>query len=148
MVIDQDQRVLHIRHKATGLLLAPGGHVEATDTTLLAAALREVEEEAGIPASALVLTPERRDGPIDIDMHAVEARPVKREPAHRDYDFHFAFHLADDAPELRLQAEEVTDAVWLPFDEVSSPTLRAKLTASGLDGAIVQGERLGDHPRR
>ncbi|MBQ0888687.1 NUDIX domain-containing protein [Streptomyces sp. RM72] len=40
-----------------------GGHVEADDGTLLAAALREVKEEAGIPASALVLTPELRNAP-------------------------------------------------------------------------------------
>ncbi|MET7801755.1 hypothetical protein [Streptomyces decoyicus] len=36
-VIDREQRVLHIGHKVTGLLLAPGGHVE-DDRTLLAAA--------------------------------------------------------------------------------------------------------------
>lgn len=62
--------------------------------------------------------------------------PEKGEAAHRHYDFRFVFHLADDAPDLTLQAEEVDGAAWLPFDEVASPTLRAKLVASGLDGAI------------
>ncbi|MFD3587619.1 NUDIX domain-containing protein [Streptomyces sp. NPDC058683] len=33
--------------KATGLVLAPGGHVEPGDRTLLATALHEVREEAG-----------------------------------------------------------------------------------------------------
>ncbi|MEV4429526.1 NUDIX domain-containing protein [Streptomyces sp. NPDC053792] len=138
MVIDRDRRVLHVRHKATGgKVLAPGGHAEADDRTLLATALREVGEEAGIPASSLVLTSEFGDRPIDIDVHDIGPDPVKGEPAHRHYDFRFVFHLADNAPALSLQAEEVTGAVWLPFDEVSSPTLRAKLSDSGLDGVIV-----------
>ncbi|MFI8823522.1 NUDIX domain-containing protein [Streptomyces sp. NPDC053431] len=138
VVIDRDRRVLHIRHKATGgLLLAPGGHVEAADDTLLGAALREVEEEAGIPASALVLTPEFRDTPIDIDVHEIGSNPAKGEPAHRHYDFRFVFYLADDAPGLTLDAGEMAGAVWLPFEDVSSPTLRGKLAASALDGVIA-----------
>jgi 8-oxo-dGTP pyrophosphatase MutT (NUDIX family) len=137
-VIDRRRRVLHIRHKASGgLLLAPGGHVEADDDTLLAAALREVKEETGIPASALVLTPEFRDEPIDIGIHAIDPDPARDEAAHWHYDVRFVFYLADDASELALQAEEVTGAAWLPFDEVSSPTLREKLAGSALDGVIA-----------
>ncbi|MDV5143431.1 NUDIX domain-containing protein [Streptomyces sp. SBC-4] len=139
-VINSDRRVLHVLYRDTGLLLVPGGHVKAADETLLAAALREVTEEAGIPASSLALTPEFRDGPIDIDIdidtHDIEARPARGEPTHQHYDFRFVLHLADDAPDVTLQAEEADDTAWLPFDEVSSPTLRAKLTASGLTGVI------------
>ncbi|MEV7384396.1 hypothetical protein [Streptomyces lydicus] len=41
VVVDRQRRVLHIRHKASGgLLLAPGGHVDADDDTLLATTLR------------------------------------------------------------------------------------------------------------
>ncbi|MEW1815841.1 NUDIX domain-containing protein [Streptomyces diastaticus] len=48
VVIDRQGRVLHIRHRATGgLILAPGGYIEPQDRTLLAAAVREVTEEAG-----------------------------------------------------------------------------------------------------
>jgi 8-oxo-dGTP pyrophosphatase MutT (NUDIX family) len=138
VVIDRHRRVLHIRHKATGgLLLTPGGHVEAADSTLLAAALREIEEETGIPASSLVLTAEFRGEPIDINVHDIAPDLTKGEPAHQHYDFRFVFHLADNAPELALQTEEVTDAAWLPFDEIPSPTLRDKLTLSALDGVIV-----------
>ncbi|CAM5460245.1 tRNA 5-carboxymethoxyuridine methyltransferase [Streptomyces narbonensis] len=140
-VIDRDARVLHVLHRGLGLLLAPGGHVEADDETLLAAALREVGRRPGSRPPPSSSHRSSRSCPIDIDVHDIDvhdidARPDKGEAAHRHYDFRFVFHLADDAPDLRLQAEEVDGAAWLPFDEVTSPTLRAKLVASGLDGAI------------
>ncbi|MFF8993715.1 NUDIX domain-containing protein [Streptomyces sp. NPDC014983] len=53
--IDRDQRVLHLGHRASGRLLAPGGHVEE-DQTLRAAALREVCEETGLHPEDLCLT--------------------------------------------------------------------------------------------
>ncbi|UXY39979.1 NUDIX domain-containing protein [Streptomyces albidocamelliae] len=56
-VIDRERRVLHIGHRGTGLLLAPGGHIEG-DRTLLAAALREVCEETGLRPGDLCLTPQ------------------------------------------------------------------------------------------
>ncbi|WP_217131517.1 NUDIX domain-containing protein [Streptomyces sp. AC558_RSS880] len=131
VVIDRQGRVLHIRHRATGgLMLAPGGHIEPGDRTLLAAALREVAEEAGVPPGALCLTRQLLGSPIDIN-----ASPSKGEPAHRHYDVRYVFYLADEEPPtIALQDEEVSGARWLPQPEVTSPTLRAKLLAAGLDG--------------
>ncbi|OIJ90442.1 NUDIX domain-containing protein [Streptomyces colonosanans] len=135
VVIDRDRRVLHLGHKATGLLLAPGGHVEASDRTLLAAALRELHEEAGIQPVSLCPTPQFLSAPIDIDVHDIDANPAKGEPTHQHYDFRFAFYLAaDQPPAIALQDEEVAGAEWRPFADVSSPTLRAKLLEAGLDG--------------
>ncbi|GAX57850.1 NUDIX hydrolase [Streptomyces olivochromogenes] len=134
-IIDRDRRVLHIGHRATGLLLTPGGHIEADDHTLLAAALREVREETGIRSGDLCLTP-LLDAPIDVDVHDIDARHHRGEPEHRHFDLRFVFYLAHKTPELVLQDEEVSGAQWRPFDEVSSPTLRAKLLEAGLDGRI------------
>ncbi|MFJ1974071.1 NUDIX domain-containing protein [Streptomyces sp. NPDC087903] len=138
VVIDRDRRVLHIGHRVTGLLLSPGGHVEAGDRTLLAAAVREVCEEAGIRPGALCLTPQFLGEPIDVDVHDIDANPAKGEPAHQHFDFRFAFYLpAEQPPALALQDEEVAGAQWLPYADVRSPTLRAKLLdaeADGLDG--------------
>ncbi|MFJ5089668.1 NUDIX hydrolase [Streptomyces sp. NPDC088674] len=137
VVIDRARRVLHIGHRSSGLTLTPGGHAEEADASLLAVAVREVREETGLPASRLCLTPYALDAPFDIDVHAIDARPEKGEPAHEHYDFRFLFYLTDDAPPaLALQEEEVTGATWLPFPEIRSTTLRAKLLASEreLDG--------------
>ncbi|MFF4187155.1 NUDIX domain-containing protein [Streptomyces sp. NPDC001691] len=136
VIIDRQGRVLHIRHRATGgLMLTPGGHTEPEDRTLLAAALREAAEETGIAPGALCLTRQMLGSPIDIDFHDIDASPSKGEPAHRHYDFRYVFYLAsEEPPAIVLQDEEVSRAQWLPQPEVTSPTLRAKLLAAGLDG--------------
>ncbi|SEM85330.1 NUDIX domain-containing protein [Streptacidiphilus jiangxiensis] len=134
VVIRPDRTVLHIHHKATGLVICPGGHVEDGDETLLATALREVHEEAGIPPGALCLTPQALAGPIDIDINNIDANPAKGESAHQHYDFRFAFCLLPDAAEVALQPEEVTGAEWRPLDRVASPSLRAKLAAAAVTG--------------
>ncbi|MER6447224.1 NUDIX domain-containing protein [Streptomyces venezuelae] len=136
VVVDRRRRVLHVRHNATGKLLAPGGHVEAGDRTLLEAALREVHEEAGIPPGALCATAGYGAQPFDIDVHDIDANPSKGEGAHQHYDFRFVLTLVHDDAEITVQAEEVSAAEWLAFDEVGSPTLRTKLCASALDGRI------------
>ncbi|KIE25592.1 NUDIX hydrolase [Streptomyces sp. MUSC 125] len=136
VVIDRQGRVLHIRHRSTGgRMLTPGGHIEPADRTLLAAALREVSEEAGIPPGALCPTRQLLGSPIDIDVHDIAANLSKGEPAHRHYDVRYVFYLAgEEPPAIVLQDEEVSGAQWLPQPEVTSPTLRAKLLQARLDG--------------
>ncbi|MFF2144643.1 GNAT family N-acetyltransferase [Kitasatospora sp. NPDC058190] len=135
VVINREQQVLHIHHKVTGLTLCPGGHGEESDTSLLATAMREVTEEAGIPPEALCLVPQLLAQPVDIDLNDIDPNPDKGERTHQHYDFRFAFYLADAAtPETALHAEEVTGCEWRPFEQVTSPSLRAKLSPAGLDG--------------
>ncbi|MFF4344918.1 GNAT family N-acetyltransferase [Kitasatospora sp. NPDC001540] len=135
VLVDRDLRVLHIHHRATGLVLCPGGHGEAGDQSLLATAVREVAEEAGIPPGALCLPPGLLDAPVDIDVNDIDPNPDKGEGAHRHYDFRFVFYLADgQLPPVTLQGAEVTGAEWRPLAEVSSPGLRAKLLAADLTG--------------
>ncbi len=138
VVIDRDRRVLHIGHRVTGLRLCPGGHVEEDDRTLLAAAVREVCEEAGLRPGDLCLTPQFLDEPIDVDVYDIDANPAKGEPAHQHFDVRFMFYLAaEERPALALQDEQVSGDQWLPYADVRSSTLRAKLLAAeahGLDG--------------
>lgn len=49
LVLDADARhVLLVAHPRAGMWLPPGGHLEAEDTSLAAAAEREVREETGL----------------------------------------------------------------------------------------------------
>ncbi|WP_030608122.1 NUDIX hydrolase [Streptomyces achromogenes] len=122
VLADPAGRVLHIEHLALKRWLLPGGHLEPGDATLLAAALRELTEETGISASAVVPVGEC---PVHIDVHPIPANPAKGEPEHRHFDFRFMFRTAADVGEL--QTEEVTDAAWRSADTIEDEALRDRV---------------------
>ncbi|WP_046775810.1 NUDIX hydrolase [Streptomyces yangpuensis] len=134
VVVDRHRRVLYVRDRPGGSLLLPGGRVGPDDRTLLAAALRAVHEQAGIPPAALCRTAAYLDVPVDIAVDTAEAGPTGGEPACRHYDFRMVFHLAEETGDVAPRPEGVPGAEWLPFDEVGPPALRAGLLESGLDG--------------
>ncbi|MFD8632290.1 NUDIX domain-containing protein [Streptomyces sp. NPDC059533] len=136
VVVDHNRRVLLVHHNTFGLLLAPGGHVEADDRSLLETALREIHEEAGIPPGALCATAAYGSLPIDIDVFDIDANPAKGEAAHQHWDFRFVFQLVDRDVKVTVQPEEVSAPQWVAFNKVTAPQLRAKLTASELDSRI------------
>ncbi|MFS1298203.1 NUDIX hydrolase [Streptosporangium longisporum] len=123
ILADPDGRILHIHHLALDKWLLPGGHVEASDDTLLDAALRELAEETGMPAAAV--TP-AGDRPVHVDIHPIPANPAKGEPNHRHIDFRFLLHTADAVGPL--QTEEVTAAAWREVDDISDPVLKHRIT--------------------
>ena len=88
-----------------------GGHVDCTDPTLQAAALREATEESGTPG--LVLDPR----PVHLDSHEVPfcgGRPGTR---HLDVRF-LAVAPAGARP---CVSEESSDLRWWPVDRLPSP---------------------------
>jgi 8-oxo-dGTP pyrophosphatase MutT (NUDIX family) len=94
--------ILLILHKKLGLWLQPGGHIEAGDESLEAAARREVLEEVSV-----VLVGGAAGAVFDVDVHAIPAR--KDEPAHEHFDVRFCFQAAG----LEIAAnEEVAGARW------------------------------------
>ncbi|WP_232331106.1 NUDIX hydrolase [Thermoactinomyces sp. CICC 10521] len=125
VIINDDNRVLHIKHKILNTWLLPGGHCENADSTLVAASLREAREETGIPSDCLkLILPE--NVPMDIDLHLIPANPRKGEPEHWHADFRFAFRLVS-AEKVTLQEEEVTDYAWLPLNQMPMRRLADRL---------------------
>ncbi|RZL63334.1 MAG: NUDIX domain-containing protein [Variovorax sp.] len=108
------RRVLLIHHKVYRMWMQPGGHVERDAANLLASGLREVEEETGLPATSV--QPLLHGKALDIDTHAIAARPAKGEGPHWHHDFLFLAVAAqpfDPVP----QVEEVNGVEWLPIDD-------------------------------
>lgn len=78
LVSADGQRALLMHHRKLGRWLQPGGHADG-DTDLAAVALKEAQEESGLPALRL------EDGVIfDLDRHWIPARGEV--PGHWHYD--------------------------------------------------------------
>ncbi|WP_090933447.1 NUDIX hydrolase [Nonomuraea jiangxiensis] len=104
--------ILLVEHRAYGILLQPGGHLEPTDATLIGASVRELAEETGVdPGKVFPASPI----PVYIEYGRVPARPAKDEPDHYHLDIGFAF--VTDADVGRIQESEVRGAAWYPLAE-------------------------------
>lgn len=104
--------LLLILHGKLHRWLQPGGHVDAEDVDVLAAARREVLEEVGL--ADLPLSP-LTDGLIDVDVHVIPAR--KADPEHSHFDVRFLFQARD------WQFAAGSDAhagKWVPLAEVTT----------------------------
>jgi 8-oxo-dGTP pyrophosphatase MutT (NUDIX family) len=111
-VVDAARRQTLLTHHAKlGLWLQPGGHCDG-DPDVLANALREVREEAGLTR----LTPLLSGCIFDVDAHAIPARGA--EAAHVHYDVRFLIE-ADPEESLRL-SHESHELAWVDLDRVAA----------------------------
>lgn len=106
--------LLLVEHRAYGIWLQPGGHLEPEDLSLDGAAVRELVEETGIDPARIELGSPL---PVYVECGMVPARPDKGEPAHWHLDFGYLFTTDHATGVGRLQDEEVTGAAWQPIDE-------------------------------
>ncbi|GAA0977731.1 NUDIX hydrolase [Nocardiopsis tropica] len=111
LLVHREAGILLVRHRAYGLLLQPGGHLDPGDTALAGAALRELVEETGVEAGTVSLSSRV---PAYVEFGRVPARPDKDEPDHCHLDFGYAFTTAR-AEIGRVQESEVTGADWYPL---------------------------------
>lgn len=123
LVLDVEHgRVLLTLHPRVGEWLQLGGHCEASDPSVRAAAHREATEESGI--DGLVIDPE----PLDIDVHAVTCSlgvPT------RHYDVRYLVVAPPGAEAVR--SDESDDLRWFDWDalpEGTSPTVARMIAAA------------------
>ncbi len=107
VVAPEQQRALLIEHPTLKLWLQPGGHIELSDITPLAAAQREVVEETGIRFLRFGSTL------FDVDVHEIPARGSA--PAHRHFDLRFLGYV-EGLPSPR-SAEGIRTA-WVPLSQI------------------------------
>jgi len=112
LLVRDGAEILLVEHRAYGITLQPGGHLEPTDARLIEAAVRELAEETGVDPGTIAPASQI---PVYIEYGRVPARPQKSEPAHYHLDFGYAFTTAH-ADVGRIQESEVTGAAWYPLD--------------------------------
>lgn len=103
-------RTLLTHHRKLQRWLQPGGHADG-DTDLARVALREAEEETGVPGLRL------QDGAIfDLDRHWI---PERRDvPGHWHYDVRYVVRAGDD--ERYVVSEESDDLAWRAVADVAA----------------------------
>jgi 8-oxo-dGTP pyrophosphatase MutT (NUDIX family) len=109
-------RTCLVQHVKLNRLLQPGGHVEPSDISLEAAALREAHEETALQVELHPAAPR----PFDLDIHEIPERPG--EPAH--------FHL-DVRYLLVGRGEPCEGAAWYPIGEAGDESV-SRLAAKAL----------------
>jgi 8-oxo-dGTP pyrophosphatase MutT (NUDIX family) len=125
VLVDPADRVLQIHHRGLNRWLNPGGHCEPSDKTLTSTALRELAEECGIKAVDVEQLGGERSLPIHIEVHPIPANGSRAEPAHRHFDFRYAFRAPAEIP-VQI-GYEASAHRWQPLDALDEPVIAARL---------------------
>ncbi|SDT70001.1 NUDIX hydrolase [Actinoplanes derwentensis] len=115
LIVDDQRRVLLCLHGRLNMWMQLGGHCEAGDETLAAAAFREATEESGI--TGLILDPT----PIDIDIHDVRCGTGDGGPAEPSVHYDVRFLLHAPAGSIEQISDESTALAWFHPEALPSP---------------------------
>jgi 8-oxo-dGTP pyrophosphatase MutT (NUDIX family) len=99
-----------VHHRKLDRWLQPGGHLEASDADIIAAARREVLEETGLAELAL-----HGSGCFDLDVHALPQ--LGPEPPHEHFDVRFLFVAGSRHVQVSAESKAVR---WVPLSEIES----------------------------
>ena len=109
LVLDTSmQRVLLTHHRKLDRWLQPGGHADG-ETDVASVAMKEAEEESGLPALEFVTA-----DLLDVDIHPIPER--KGEPAHFHYDCRFLIR-AVGSNEFTV-SDESHDLAWVDMNNI------------------------------
>jgi 8-oxo-dGTP pyrophosphatase MutT (NUDIX family) len=116
LVVDVErERVLLTLHPLVGRWLQLGGHIEDTDTSLVAAALREAREEGGI--DEIEVDP----SPLRLDRHSVRCRDARGDFTMLDHlDVQFLAIAPTGA--VARQSDESLDLRWWAWSALPEDT--------------------------
>ena len=105
------RRILIVHHRRLGRWLLPGGHVEPSDSTIDAAAAREVLEETGVSVANGQLA--------GADVHGIPAKG--REPYHLHHDVLFSFRAEAEALTCSDESHSVAWCTRAELDRYAIP---------------------------
>ena len=113
---------LLLHHRKLNLWVQPGGHLDDSDASPAAGALREAREETGIANLIFANT-----NLFDVDIHDIPARAGTQgaEPAHLHYDVRYLIIAADACITI---SEESLDAKWMPLQTLAQPSHDRSIT--------------------
>jgi 8-oxo-dGTP pyrophosphatase MutT (NUDIX family) len=116
---------LLLHHRKLDRWVQPGGHLDDTDTSPQAGAMREAREETGISNLRFV-----NEALFDVDIHTIPARPAHdgkndSEPAHLHYDVRYLIIAGEAAV---LISEESLDAKWMPLENLAQPVFERSIS--------------------
>ena len=107
---------LLLHHVKLNLWIQPGGHLDDTDSSPAAGAMREAREETGIAGLNFA-----SEALFDIDIHLIPARAANSgfEAAHLHYDARYRII----APDTRVTiSEESLGAKWIALEDLVQPS--------------------------
>lgn len=111
-IINPDRsHAMLLHHRKLNRWLQPGGHSDG-DWNTLRVAMREAQEESGLPPEAIRPV---RDAIFDIDIHVIPAR--KHEAEHSHYDVRFLLE-ADDSIPFNM-SDESNEIAWIALEDVA-----------------------------
>ena len=110
---------LLLHHRKLNLWVQPGGHLDDSEASPAAGAMREALEETG-----MVNLQFANDTLFDVDIHCIPARAARRgemaiEPAHLHYDVRYLIIANDKRVTI---SEESLDAKWLLLEDLAQPS--------------------------
>ena len=102
--------VLLLHHKKLDQWFQPGGHADG-DSDILEVALKEAQEETGLPSTAIRLISQKI---FDIDIHEIPA--IGQYPRHDHVDIRFLVEIDD---QLGVPgSDEAHQVLWIPLFQV------------------------------